>query len=561
MTVMVLNTTLLLTTGYFCHDAVCRKEMRTTSSLNAILLSLLLGYLCYHISHDVVLTLIYPHLTKVHPFNGDVMAGSLPLLVDILQSGSLWTAKSDYGHYLNGYELMQSWGVLFLRNESIFGIFHYAFALILLYFSFKIYTWLLRNEPRTITYYASFIALFSFFFIGQLIPKWILAPFGKTDLPSMALTVMAFYFFLRTCLDEDALYGKNLMLTVLASCLFTAIKPQSLYIFLPLFVMLTWQHFKIRQRGIKQFIVLFLPMVFSASLYVRFKMNMSDAYMTAGTQSTLFYYFFMKDHAYLNALYPDQKVLQHILYDRNWENMTFYFSAFLSGVLLIALPFLSKTLRLVCVIFIISFIAFLFAPLAIWTPCIQIRYSLAMLPMLFILVTYSGYSMMKIVNRLPQPTLPPLPRVSPFVFIFAFSFLVLGQSLFWHHRYHDFPGNHEPQLASGIYRYVYDHVQHKKIYFFIAKPFGLYGKGLQNELIYDKQVHGSHSMYDPLRWADGIAEYEPDYFVYQTYLRSNPAHRYPAEIEPLLHSSIASKLRIVYADSEGVVIEVHHSPL
>lgn len=438
------------------------------------------------------------HLVNIHPFHRDAVCTSFPMLVDIIQTGSIWTMKQPYSSYLGGYEMIQSWGIVFLKTEAIIGIIHYFFLFLLLFFSCCLLhdVAYYNNGRLNMVIVLSYLGLIVCLLNYPLLQGGVYRPFGKTDLPVMAYSVMATHYLFENLNDANRKkwFDKNLILFSIALHLMVTVKPQGMLYALCLMSMLSIH--VVQNKLSKTFLYApFISMAMSLVWYIRAFIGRGASHADIAFKTTIIYNLIHSDNPLYKTLFHDfylGDTLPVILFSWNHSTISLFIIIIILLSYLACWKNLDARFKIGYLLVWGSIGTLMLTPYAVWWPVIQLRYSLALFPLLFVLLISGIYRCGKIIEKKYYITSRSLTIKWNFKYIketsIVFFLIVFIFQSYSYKSPHGFPGP-DGYKALKIYRWIYDNIENQKIGVFnigVYEPYGLYGKNFSNHLFTGK---------------------------------------------------------------------------
>jgi hypothetical protein len=516
------------------------------------------------------------HLLEVHPLNSDVLSSSMPALIDIIQSGSMWTQKAFYSHYLLGFAFVQMWGHIFLLNEAVFSIYYYFFFFLLIFYALKTYIFLFQGKDidsiphgnqasKKISFMTLATTLLLFFLLlNHPIITMTIHAFGKTDLPVTALAMSSFYYFIRLVVDiQDKVSSKEItkgthVLGINFFCMIS-IKPQSFYLMALLGLVLLF-----KKVGLKNMFFLGSWQLLQAPLYMRLVLGTDAATRQVSKETAPLYALFSPpDPKKFDAFFPGLpgNDFQTIFYGAHPFNFMVLGLIVLGVVGLILYRKYDDKLRILTITLLISIFVFSISPMGVWYPALNIRYGLLLIPfmVLFPLANFAYFFRSKFEFNENAKAIKFNSSSSMSIYCFSFMFIALlfFQGTFYKPTagFNGYSGYADP-TPSKVSQYINDHIENKKIFFVWVRPYGLHGKGFTNQLFYNRNLPFKGLGDGTKRWLLGLAHTQTNYFVFKSYDKKlNFEHNGPPkEIRDLLKEK--EYLELEFSDQFGAIVKV-----
>ncbi len=457
----------------------------------------LAGSVIFFCSLDFLINTVWYHIVNIHPFNLDAVKTSYPMLINIIQTGTAWSVNYFYSSNLLGYEMIQAWGILFLKNEALVGLFHYYYLFLLLFFSCGLLKKLLGEQNNTIDIFSalSYFCLLACLLFFPTLLRSIYQPFGKTDLPVMTYSVIASFFFFDFINDANPKkwYDKKLLLFSLALHLMVSVKPQGLiYAFCLTAVFCLYIY-----RNRLSYSFLFAPVfsVFLSSVwYLRLLIGRSATHADIGFETIILYNLFNPKNPIYKTLFPEHTPhsLKVIMFSWNSSTITLVSIVAILLLLLAGWSRFSFKHKMAYLLVWGNILALALTPTAVWWPKIHLRHSLSLFPVFFILII----TVLNIFTSAIKQKYYVESKTIPVVFNFrhinkAFILLILSCLLIQGHNYSHpdgFPGwaGCRNENSPEIYKCAFENIENQKIGFFSGGRslllYGLFGKNFSNRI-------------------------------------------------------------------------------
>jgi hypothetical protein len=547
----------------------------------------------------------------IPPLPWDVVEYHFPHLINAIQSGSLWT--TIWAHYPMGCEMFHSWGFTFLRNDALLYSTHFFFCILFIIFSCFVLRTLCFKDPNAIC--GSEIISYLILIILLLIfpPLWDMQfnQIGKNDIAMSAFAMAALYFFLKymTLKLANESFCQNLLLLGIALGIMSGIKPQGILysIFflgllvkdaffkkLPwysvglvcLFILLIAGFWYLRplimlgtippsgldrsiifniNKGVSLFLTGRENIIFSSSIVYCIIMGViwknKDAkmkvanYTLAGSIVIFFLTPFSNLNGYMQlrlspATIPLVIIIAiatflHLIVRGSEEIKVDQFGkpipwAYRRGALLAGFSFGFTSLVMVAIPF--------WEPMKDKSRWVWTLDALIMVCMLAVFIyIYNSVKAQKNLQLIISKSL-----------IYAIIFIVVVFSIFFQEIHYkssgDLPGYNE---GTSVYRWVYQNIRGKTICLFGLRPYGLYGKGLTNKVIY-----GGYSFDTKLRyWLFLVKKEKANYLVigrdYDQHKGWYDFKPFPRDIGKIL--SMPNAFKLVFSDNHAMIFRVEPS--
>jgi hypothetical protein len=477
---------------------------------------------------------IAARVEAVHDFEVDVTAYHLPNTIDIVQSGSMWTARGPFPDYPMGYEVYQMWGLIFLHSDALMGLTHMMFFLTLLCFSCAVLRLLAGSVKRdTVMMTAAYCALTVLFIL--LLGPMILG-FGLNDLAVNALTMASLYFMVRI-VHANRASREDLVLLGISIGLIAAIKPTGLLFCLLVVVVLVTVRFRATTPSVRSLLLvpLFTLMV-SLFWYIR-------AVVVAG----------------LHGEGLDRSIAANLLERQlyRWDSNTeiLLAAALVAIVLIVRRHRLNRQWQALAYTLVGSLAIFVITPFSAYGSWpyepIQIRLALGVAPVVCVLIIAL---LLAVVDRIATATALRVVRISwPGSALRWISCVLVGVALLAQATVYRMPDHLSdyPYLWAGaptaVYGWVADHIENRVIYSIGLRPYGLYGHGYGNKVFVTSAATTDG-------WLDDIRRFGPDYMVLPASRPFVPAGIYSANLRKL--PQMTNCFAPVYGDGQALVYRI-----
>jgi hypothetical protein len=547
----------------------------------------------------------------IPPLPWDVVEYHFPHLVNAIQSGSLWT--TIWAHYPMGCEMFHSWGFTFLRNDALVYPTHFFFNILFIIFSCFVLRTLCFQDRNAIC--GSEIISYLILIILLLIfpPLWDMQfnQIGKNDIAMSAFAMAAIYFFLQymTFKSTHGSFYQNLLLLGIALGIMSGIKPQGILYSIFFLGLLFKDAFSKKLLWYSVGLVCLCILIIAGFWYLR-PLIMLGTIPPSGLDSSIMLNINKGFSLFLTArenILFSLSIVYCLIMGVIWKNkdakmkianytlagsiVIFFLTPFstLNGYMQLRLA--PATIPLVIIIAIATFLhlivrageeikgeqlskpipwayrrgallagfSFVFSSMAMvaipfWGPMkdksrwVWTLDGLIMVCMLAVfLYVYNSVKVQKNLQLIISTSL-----------IYAIIFVVVVFSIFFQIIHYkpsgDLPGYNE---GTSVYRWVYQNIRGKTICLFGLRPYGLYGKGFTNEVIYGGNSFGTKLRY----WSFLIKKEKANYLVIG---RDYDQHKgwynfkpFPRDIGKIL--SMPNSFKLVYSDNHAMIFRVEPS--